>query len=217
MAMPCPGLISRQACVLNYNQKSIVMKSKMMQQKELLLLFIVIATALIRVLNNASPNFAALANYSPVAAMALFASVNFKGYARSFLVLIASMLVSDFLLYETVYKNYSSSFLYEGWYWVYGALALMAVAGKLIVKNISIKTITTAIIVTVFIHWIVTDLGVWLGSTTYPQTMAGFVACLAAAIPFELRLLTATIIYSAIMFGVSSFIIRRFSLTGSVE
>lgn len=193
------------------------MKSKIMQQKELLMLFIVVATALIRVLNNAGPNFAALANYSPVAAMALFASANFKGYARSFLVLMASMLISDFLLYETVYKNYSSSFLYEGWYWVYGALALMAIAGKLIIRNMSATSVTTAIIVTVFIHWIVTDLGVWLGSTIYAQTLAGFWACLAAAIPFELRLLVATAAYSAIMFGLRSFIIRRFSLKGNVE
>lgn len=186
-------------------------------KKDIVLLVIIAAVALVRVLNNASPNFEALANYSPVAAMTLFASVNFKGYARSFIVLIAAMLISDFLLYETVYKNYSSSFLYEGWYWVYGALALMAVAGKLMVKNVSVKSVTTAIIATVFIHWIVTDFGVWLGSTTYPQTAAGFVACLAAAIPFELRFLTATIIYSAIMFGVHSFIIERYSLKGSVE
>lgn len=193
------------------------MKSKIIMQKELVVLFIIVATAMIRVLNNASPDFESLANYSPVAAMALFASANFKGYARSFIVLAAAMLLSDFFLYETVYKNYGGGFLYEGWYWVYGALALMAVAGKLITKNISVKSVTTAIIVTVSIHWIVTDFGVWLGSESYPQTAAGFAACLAAAIPFELRLLTATIIYSAIMFGLSSFIIQRFSLKRSVE
>jgi hypothetical protein len=42
---------------------------------------------------------------------------------------------------------------------------------------------------------------VWIGSKTYAQTWVGFIECLNAAIPFELRLLTATITYSAIMFG----------------
>ena len=193
------------------------MNVKSINQKDMLVFFIVIATALIRVLNNASPNFEALANYSPIAAMALFTASNTRGLGRSLLLLMASMLASDFLLYETVYKNYGSSFLYEGCYWVYGALVLMTITGKLIVKNNSLKSVTTAIAVTVFIHWIVTDVGVWIESTSYPKTAAGFSACLAAAIPFEWRLLTATVIYSSIMFGINSFFSHRFSLKDSIN
>jgi len=69
-------------------------------------------------------------------------------------------------------------------------------------KKISMQRIALAIVVSVFIHCIVTDFGVWLGSKTYPKTWSGFNACLVAAIPFELRLITATIFYSAVMFGV---------------
>lgn len=181
-------------------------------KKDIVLLVIITAVALVRVLNNASPNFEALANYSPMAAMGLFGAASFRGSVKALIIPVIALLISDIILCETVYKNYGTSFLYEGWYWVYSVFVLMAIAGRLVIKNVTVKSVATAVIAAVFIHWIVTDFGVWLGSTTYPQTLAGFTACLAVAIPFELRLLTATIIYSAVMFGLSSIITYRFSL-----
>jgi hypothetical protein len=55
--------------------------------------------------------------------------------------------------------------------------------------------------IVVFIHWIVTDFGVWMGSTVYAQTFMGFITCLITAIPFELNLLAGTLLYSIILFG----------------
>src|SRR6187455_2115048 len=110
------------------------MKSIIITKKELVLFTIIVAAALIRILNNTSSNFDALANYSPVAAMALFGGATFRNYAKSLLIPVLVLLISDIILYETVYKNYGTSFLYEGWYWVYGAFALMTIAGKLIIK-----------------------------------------------------------------------------------
>lgn len=193
------------------------MNTKMITKKDAVLLAVIVATAFIRVLNNTSPNFETLANYSPVAAMALFGGASFRGYARSFIIPVLVLLISDIVLYNTIYDTYGSSFLYEGWYWVYGAFVLMALAGKLIARNRSVASITAAIFVSVFIHWIVTDLGVWIGSTVYPQTWAGFMACLAAAVPFELRLLAATVLYSAIMFGLTNVLFQRFCIKSSAE
>lgn len=185
------------------------MKNKYITNSDLAMMVILFAVALIRVFNNASPNLEALANFSPVAAMALFGAVQSGNYVKSLLVPVLALLVSDLILYATVYSNYSDGFLYGGWYWVYGAFVLMAMAAKLIVKKVTMASVATAVLVTVFIHWVVTDFGVWLGSTVYPQTVAGFVACLAAAIPFELRLLAATILYSSIMFGLSHLLQQR--------
>lgn len=185
------------------------MNNKYITKRDIVMMVILFAVALIRVFNNASPNLEALANFSPVAAMALFGAVQSGNYVKSLLVPVLALLVSDLLLYATVYSNYSDGFLYGGWYWVYGAFVLMAMAAKLIVKKVTMASVATAVLVTVFIHWVVTDFGVWLGSTVYPQTVAGFVACLAAAIPFELRLLAATILYSGIMFGLSHLLLHR--------
>ena len=68
-------------------------------------------------------------------------------------------------------------------------------------KNVSVKNILLAAVTITFIHWIVSDMGVWLASSRYPKTPAGFWACLTAAIPFERNFLLGTLVYSAIMFG----------------
>ena len=165
------------------------------------ILLIILVIAALRVINNFNPAFTSLANFSPLAAIAIFGGANFKKISTSLFFPIGVILISDLFLFATVYKKYSDGFLYQGWYWVYGAFLLMALMSRWVNKKQSIKTVSISILVAVFIHWIVTDFGVWLGSNPFPQTFAGFISCLTLAIPFELRLLASTIIYSGIMFG----------------
>ena len=166
-----------------------------------LLLLIICVIAIIRVLNNFSTGITPLANYSPLAAMALFGGAYFKGKVKPLAFPLAAIFISDIILFATVYKQYANGFLYSGWLWVYTAFLLIAWGGKLIIKKAKMETLAVSILVAVLIHWGVTDLGIWIGSPKYAQTLAGLGDCLIAAIPFELRLLTATLIYSAIMFG----------------
>lgn len=182
---------------------------KKFNPRNAVLMLIIVLIAFIRVFNNFSVHITVLANYSPLAAMTLFGSAYFKDNLKAILFPLLTIFLSDLILFATVYNDYGNGFLYDGWMWVYGAFLLIAVVSKYIIQKINMQRIAVAVIVAVFIHWIVTDLGVWIGSKTYPQTWAGFNACLAAAIPFELRLLTATIIYSAIMFGVFEFVKRK--------
>jgi len=173
------------------------------------LMLIIVLIASIRVFNNFNTQITVLANYSPLAAMALFGGAYFKDNIKAIFFPVLTILLSDLILFATVYKEYGNGFLYDGWYWVYGAFILIALTGKFIIKKISVQRIALAIVVSVFIHWIITDLGVWIGSKTWPQTWSGFNACLVSAIPFELRLVTATIVYSAIMFGVFEWVKRK--------
>ena len=108
--------------------------------------------------------------------------------------------MSDIFLSRFVY-NHEWQLFYGGFYWIYGAFALMVIAGKFLLKNISVKNILVAAVVITFIHWIIADMGVWLTSYLYPNTIEGFWACLSAAIPFERNFLLGTLLYSAIMFG----------------
>ena len=169
--------------------------------RSVVVMLIILLIAALRVINNFSPAFTSLANFSPLAAMAIFGGAKFKKTSTSLFFPIGAILMSDLLLFATVYKKYSDGFLYQGWYWVYGAFLLIALMSRWVNKNQNIKTVFISILAAVFIHWIVTDFGVWLGSNHFPQTFAGFISCLTLAIPFELRLLAATIIYSGIMFG----------------
>jgi len=164
----------------------------------LIIAFIVVVGAL-RTYLSMDENMFGLSNFSPIGAMALFGSVYFKKWWKAFSFPILVLLVSDLILQRVVFKN-QNGFLYGGWYYVYGAFVLMTVVGRFI-RRVSFNNVILASLVIVAIHWLVTDFGVWYGSKTYSQDIAGYWQCLIMAIPFEGRFLAGTVIYCAILFG----------------
>ncbi len=176
-----------------------------------LLVFISI-TAAVRVIFNFNYDISALANFSPIGAMALFGGAYFNKKWKAFAFPLLMLFISDFILHQTVFKAYGNGFLYGGWYWVYGASALMTIVGRRLLKKVTVNRFLFSVLTCVFIHWIVTDLGVWIGSKTYSQDVNGFIACLARAIPYEWRFLAGTLIYGIILFGLFEWMKRKYAV-----
>ncbi|MEE1944351.1 DUF6580 family putative transport protein [Pedobacter sp. KR3-3] len=174
------------------------MENKFNSRTLVLLLFMVVIIGL-RVIAPLSPDFKVIANFSAIGAVALFGGAYFKNTFNAFALPMLVLLLSDIGLAQVMGKDYG---FYQGWYYTYIAFALMVLVGRVLIKKVNIQNLFVASLAVVFIHWIVSDFGVWLGSTTYPQTLAGFWACLVAAIPFELNFLYGTLAYTALMFGV---------------
>jgi hypothetical protein len=122
------------------------------------------------------------------------------------------LFISDFILQQTVFKVYGNGILYTGWYWVYGAFALMTLAGRWLLKNVTVKNFIVSTLVCLVIHWMVTDIGVWYGSKIFSQNLKGFIDCLIVAIPYEWRFLTGTLVYGIIMFGVFEWMQQRYNI-----
>ena len=165
----------------------------------ILLIFISLVAAL-RIFAAAGHNNYPLSNFTPLAAMALFGGTYFNNRFTAIGWPLFTLWLSDILINRFIFLGNWQLF-YTGFYWTYGAFALMALVGRIMIKKSNIKQVLLASIVSVLIHWIVTDLGVWLEGTMYSKTIAGFLQCLIAAIPFEIRLLEGTWIYSCILFG----------------
>jgi hypothetical protein len=174
--------------------------------RTLIVLLFILVVGVFRALIPAMGDVNVLANYSAVGAIALFGGAYFNNNLKSFSFPLLTLVVSDVILSLTFYRNYSNGFLYEGWYYVYGAFALMVLVGKVLLKNTNVLSVFAAAVTVVMIHWIVTDFGIWYGSAVYPQTLAGFWTVLRNAIPFELRFLYGTLGYSAIMFGLFEYL-----------
>lgn len=175
-----------------------------------LILFIVVI-GLLRFLIPMIGDLEGLANYSAVGAMTIFGGAYFNNNTTKALSFpLLTLLLSDVVLSLTVYKAYSSGFLYEGWYWVYAAFALMVIVSKLIMKKVNAAGFLLSTLAVVMIHWIVTDFGIWYGSASYPQTLAGFWMVLAKAIPFEFRFLYGTLGYGILMFGLFEALTLKF-------
>jgi hypothetical protein len=173
---------------------------------------IVVVFASLRI---AFPNLTALTGgFTSVGAIALFGGAMFSNKYLSAILPLLVLLVSDIAINFMHYDANMSSVMYSGWIFVYGSFALMAIASRLIMKRVTVTNTIIAAIVTTLIHWIVTDTAVWgagFYSVTpmYTTNFAGLVDCHIKAIPFELRMLGGTLVYSALMFGIFEFIKKQ--------
>jgi len=177
-----------------------------------LLLVFITAIAAVRVIFNFNYEISSLANFSPAGAMALFGGAYFNKKWKAFAFPLLMLFISDFILHQTVFKAYGNGILYSGWYWVYGAFALMTVTGIWLLKKVTVSHFIISVLICVFIHWIVTDLGVWIGSKTYSQDVNGLMACLVNAIPYEWRFLAGTFVYGVILFGLFEWMKRKYGV-----
>ncbi len=187
------------------------MRKLKLETKDLFILALILIAAAWRIMMwNETTRIDAIAAFTPIGAMALFGGAYFsRGKALIFPILI--LWISDVMLNKLVFFGEWMLF-YDGWYWTYGAFGLMALVASYSMKNKNIVTFLGSSVLIVFIHWIVTDLGVWLSGSAYPPTLAGFWACLVAAIPFELKMLAGTVGYGSVMFGSFEYMKRKISV-----
>jgi hypothetical protein len=188
------------------------MSVKNFNPRTTVLFIFIFLTASLRVIFNFNHEISPLANYSPLGAMALFGGAYFNRRWKAFAFPLLMLFISDFILHQTVFKKYGNGFLYSGWYWVYGAFALMVLVGSWLLKKITVTNFLASVLICVLIHWIVTDLGVWIGSKTYAQNINGFIYCLEKAIPYEWRFTAGTLSYGIILFGSFEWMKRRYAV-----
>jgi len=173
------------------------MENKSNYRTAVLLLFMLVIVGL-RVIAPLSPDFKFIAGFSGVGAVAIFGGAYFKNKVSAFLLPILVLFVSDLGLVLTMGTDYG---FYSGWYYTYIAFILMVLAGHLIIRKVTAANVVIAGLAGVLIHWIVSDIGVWYGSTKFPQTIYGFWLCLVEAIPYERNFLYGTLGYAALLFG----------------
>jgi hypothetical protein len=128
-------------------------------------------------------------NVAPITALALFGAV-YLDKKHAFLIPLAALLISDYFLG-----------FYSGMMWVYGSFALIALVGLWLRTHQGVWQTIAATFTGSILFFILTNLGVWVSSTMYPQTIAGLLQCYTAAIPFFRNTLLGDGLYVGIMFG----------------
>ena len=146
--------------------------------------------------------------FTPVGAMALFGGAYFKGWITPFLLPLMTLFISDVIVSFTIYPELRVGLLYSGWYWTYTAFALITIAGKLIIRNVNIKNVVVAVLSSAVIHWLVSDLGMCIQENQFSPGL--YLQRLGTAIPYELRFLAGTALYSALMFGLFEFLSKKY-------
>ena len=155
------------------------------------------------------------ANFVPVFAMILFASVHLKNKWNAIFISIGALWLSDLYI-----NNWGSSAIFFDQYDAvtgqllvdhfiffnspvqYLAYILIAFLGIQIFKNsISLPKVFASSLLAGIAFFLVSNFGVWLSGTMYPLSLDGLLSCYIAAIPFFRATLASNIFFSSILFG----------------
>ncbi|HEY8895918.1 MAG TPA: DUF6580 family putative transport protein [Niastella sp.] len=174
------------------------------------LLLIIVAMAILRIASFTG--WGPLTVFTPIGAMALFGGAYFNGNVKPYAFPLLTLFISDIIVMQLFFagSEYRTGLLYSGWVWTYLAFALMAIAGKLIIRDINVKNIAIAVVVSTLIHWLVSDIGGCLAENTLSFSV--YIERLITAIPYELRFLGGTAFFSALLFGAFEILQKRFTV-----
>ncbi|TSA25678.1 MAG: hypothetical protein D4R67_09625 [Bacteroidetes bacterium] len=155
---------------------------------------IILAAALMRLLPH-WPNF------TPVAAMALFAGTYFERKQFAFAIPIAAMFLSDIVLGFHVLMPA-----------VYLSFVITVVIGATIRKHISVRNVVLASLASAVIFFLITNFAAWLATPFYPQNFMGLMESYLAGlaffndgskgISFFVNDILGTLFFSAVFYGV---------------
>ena len=145
-------------------------------------------------------------NFTALGAIAVFGGSVVKDKKLAFLLPLGALILSDVCLqlFTTTKGFYGTSQAF-----VYGAFMIITLLATFI-KKTSVANVAFAAVWSGLIFFIISNLGVWINSTTYPQSFAGLGACFLAAIPFYkneffgnflLNSIYGNLFFSAILFG----------------
>jgi len=165
----------------------------------------ILGAAVFRLLQS-SPTFSILSNFTPIGAMALFGGCYFADRWRAFLVPMLVLWISDIFINRMYYYD-TWTFFHSEMLWIYGSFALIVMLGYFM-KRVTIFSVITTAIGAAFLHWLIADLGVWIGggidiTTGLPFTkdLTGLIKCLYLALPFLRNMAIGNLVFSGLLFG----------------
>lgn len=146
-------------------------------------------------------------NFAPIGAMSLFGAAYFSNKRLAFILPLLAFFVSDLLVNNILYADYYSSFVLisPGFYWTYGAMIAIVVAGIFILKKVNFKRVIGGALSASVLFFIISNFGVWISTPTYDLTLSGFIACYVAAIPFFHMTVLGDLFYCGVLFGLFEF------------
>jgi hypothetical protein len=115
-------------------------------------------------------------NLTPVGALGLYGGARLRSW-HAYALPLAVMAVTDLLLWRLFgYRPFNP--------FVYASFLVYVLLGRSLAATESPARIGLASLLASAQFFVLTNFGAWWGSTLYPQTAAGLLACYAAGLPF---------------------------------
>lgn len=132
-----------------------------------------------------------LPNFTPIAAIALFAGV-YLSKRTAFFLPIAIMLISDIFI-----GFYDIKIMF----FVYFSFGLSVLLGLWLKNNKKWRNIIIGSILASLAFFVITNFAVWVFTPWYAKTIEGLAKCYLLAIPFFRNSLMGDLFYSTLFFG----------------
>jgi hypothetical protein len=129
-------------------------------------------------------------DFTPLAAMALFAGAYFSDRRIAFAVPFVALLLSDLVLG----LHGTMPFVYLG----FGVTVLIGTALR---GKVRVLPVAGAAIASSVVFFVVTNFGVWLIGDMYPHDVGGLMLCYIAGIPFFQYSVVGDFLYTGLLFG----------------
>ncbi|MEI8007638.1 MAG: DUF6580 family putative transport protein [Bacteroidota bacterium] len=148
-------------------------------------------------------------NFTPIAAMALFAGTYFDRKQYAFAIPIAAMFISDLII--GLHANMPA---------VYLSFAITVVLGMAIRKKVTVRSVFMASVSSALIFFLITNFSSWLAMGLYPKNIMGLMECYMAGLvffrdttngfSFFLNDVFGTTFFSAVFYGAFYLVQMRF-------
>lgn len=150
-------------------------------------------------------------NFTPLGAMALFGAASISRKWLAVLLPLAAFWISDLFLNNVVYSMYYEGFVWftPGYIWMYSGMVLTSMIGLGLLKKVNIRRVVGASLSSSLVFFLLSNFGVWLGSSFYPQTITGLGACYVAGLAFLQNSIAGDLFFSAALFGGYAVLIHR--------
>ena len=138
-------------------------------------------------------------NFTPMAAIALFAGFIFIKRYMAVIAVISTMLLVDYFAFGYLSQDYFTSKLMIV---VYLSLLFPILFKGFLQKKLSIFRIVGASLASSTVFFIATNFAVWSFSQMYEKTFLGLLLCYKMAIPFFHNTVAGDMLWSGIIFGI---------------
>ena len=146
-------------------------------------------------------------NFTPMAAIALFAGFIFIKRYMAVVAVISTMLLCDYFAFGSLSASWFGS---KSMFVVYLALLFPIVFKNFLQKKLGVLRIFGAAIASSTVFFLATNFAVWAFSPMYEKTLEGLVLCYTMAIPFFQNTVAGDLIWSGTIFG-AYFALRNYS------
>ena len=146
-------------------------------------------------------------NFTPMAAIALFAGFIFIKRYMAVVAVISTMLLCDYFAFGSLSASWFGS---KSMFVVYLALLFPIVFKNFLQKKLGVLRIFGAALASSSVFFLATNFSVWAFSPMYEKTFEGLVLCYTMAIPFFQNTVAGDLIWSGVIFG-TYLVLRNYS------